>query len=96
MKEEVVWKILDLTMTNNGAGAATIREYLKALLHQLWIEDESFSGKRPFGNSGWQYEVYTALVTHGAVDGALDEDGYIDEVNTTEADEKILQAILSL
>ena len=32
----------------------TVKDYLKTLLHTLWDEEDGFSGKRPFGNSGWQ------------------------------------------
>ena len=48
----------------------TIKEYLHKLLSTLWDEGESFNGKRPFGNSGWEYDIYTALVKCGAVDVA--------------------------
>lgn len=72
-------EILNLKMQANDAGASTIREYLGALLSAVWSEGESFSGKRPFGNSGWEYELYAALVTAGALKG--DEDGYPDDKN---------------
>lgn len=41
-----------IRMPPNGAGAATVGEYLAKLLAELWLHDEGFSGKRPFGNSG--------------------------------------------
>lgn len=53
--------VLALPMPDNDAGAATVREYLQALLLVLWMEEEGFSGKRPFGNSGWQGELENAL-----------------------------------
>ena len=53
--------ILDVPMQMNDAGATTVRAYLKALLSALWAEEEGFSAKRPFGNSGWQHEVYSSL-----------------------------------
>lgn len=56
----------------------TLREYLQALLQTLWNEGEGFSGKRPFGNSGWEYTVYAFLVKSGAVSGHIDEDGHVD------------------
>lgn len=87
--------ILDLPMGANDAGAKTVRDYLKALLVCLWREEESFSGKRPFGNSGWQFEVYGALVKAGAVTGRMDGD-YADEVDRTAADALILKAIANL
>jgi len=54
-------EILNIKMVPNDADAETIRDYLKALLNQLWMEDEGFSGKRPFGNSGWQHEIYNSF-----------------------------------
>jgi hypothetical protein len=48
---------LDLKLPENDAGADTVRDYLKALLLKLWEEEEGFSGKRPFGNSGWKHEL---------------------------------------
>jgi len=69
-------QILNLHMDENDSGADTVRGYLKALLTRLWEEEESFSGKRPFGNSGWQYDVMTALVKGGAVAGDLSDDEY--------------------
>ena len=69
--------ILELSMGTNDAKAKTIRGYLKSLLSELWREEESFSGKRPFGNSGWQWEVYRALIDGGAVPGKS-SDGDVD------------------
>lgn len=88
--------ILDIPMQNNDASASTIRDYLKALLYTLYNEGEGFSGKRPFGNSSWEFELYIALVKAGAVKGSLTEDGYLDTVNTEEADNLIFKAIESL
>lgn len=82
--------ILDLPMKQNEAAASTIRDYLKALLVSVWTEEESFSGKRPFGNSGWQFDIYAALISGGAIAGTL---GSID---TDAADKLILSAIASL
>lgn len=88
--------ILDIEMQENDAGANTIREYLKALLIKLWEEGEGFSGKRPFGNSGWEYPLYTALVTKGAVKGSLDEEGYLDTCDHKSANQLIFKAIEEL
>lgn len=75
----------------NGTG--TVRSYLQDLLHTLWVEEEGFSGKRPFGNSGWQYDVYTALVIAGLIEGQLNEYGYLDEVDTDAGEQLILAVI---
>jgi hypothetical protein len=73
----------------------TLREYLKALLERLWEEGEGFSGKRPFGNSGWEYDLYKGLVSAGAVKGTLDS-GYVDEVDEDAANKLVFQAIAAL
>lgn len=39
----------------------TLREFLKECMKRLIIEEEGFSGKRPFGNSGWLQEIREAL-----------------------------------
>jgi hypothetical protein len=81
-------QVLDTPMpTNEGgfaneAGAATVGEYLIALLKTLWNEQEGFSGKRPFGNSDWDSEIIKPLITSGLLDGQLDEDGYIEDYVT--------------
>lgn len=66
--------VLDLPMQPNDADAATVRDYLKTLLAKLWEEEESFSGKRPLGNSGWQYDLYKPLVQAGLVAAVDDRD----------------------
>lgn len=71
----------------------TIGEYLKRLLLKLWEEDEMFSGKRPFGNSGWQFDIYKTLVEHGFVFGEIDNHGNVDEVDILIAD-GIIQAVI--
>lgn len=88
--------ILDIPMQKNDAGAATIKDYLKALLDALWNQGEGFSGKRPFGNSGWEYELYQALVASGVVRGDLNEDGSLDDYDELTANKLIFQAIKDL
>jgi hypothetical protein len=74
----------------------TIRNYLKELLLTLWEEGESFSGKRPFGNSGWEYDLYKPLIENNIIDGKIDEDGFICDYNANKADEVIINCIKSL
>ena len=62
----------------------TIREFLEQLLTTVWIEEEGFSGKRPFGNSGWKQDVAVALIKAKVIDGELDEDGYIEDYDRQE------------
>lgn len=72
----------------------TLRQYFYDLMSTLWCEQDGFSGKRPFGNSGWDYEVYKPLVQAGLVKGRIDEDGYIAELDDVEANEFVLTKIL--
>lgn len=93
-KDEYTGKdILAIPVQENDADAKTIGGYLQALLYELWKEGEGFSGKRPFGNSSWEYDLYKPLVVAGIVDGELDEDGYIDKVDRKAANTLIFSAI---
>jgi len=93
-------QVLDLPLPDNDSGASTVRGYLIALLTELWQEGEGFSGKRPFGNSSWEYDLYAALGKAGAISGlTFDEDGYLNQFpddSKREADALILAAISSL
>jgi hypothetical protein len=86
-------KILALPLEDNDAGAATICDYLCALLKAVWTEEEGFSGKRPFGNSGWKSNIEVALVEAGAVEGEIDEDGYLARVDSRAVNKIILDCI---
>lgn len=67
----------------------TILQYFEKLLTRLMIEEEGFSGKRPFGDSGWKYDLYIPLIKNGIIKGKIDEDGYVDSVDK-EAGNRIL------
>lgn len=96
MSEPTGIEILNTPMGQNDADAATIREYLVKLLTELWKEQECFGGKRPFGNSGWDYELYGALLDAGFISGERDEDGYIDDCDSAKGFGLIHKAIKSL
>ena len=87
--------ILDVAMGPNDANAATVRDYLKALLSMVWAEEEGFSGKRPFGNSGWQDEVHSALEKVGVI-AARPEDWQARRAWRAEADKMIQAAIADM
>lgn len=89
-------QVLACPMPENDARAKTVRDYLVKLLSMLWHEESEFSGKRPFGNSQWQYEVYEALVRAELIEGEFDEDNYLVELDDEYADELILRAINNL
>lgn len=88
--------VLNLSLPANDANAATVRDYLLALLRDCWRYGEGFDGKRPFGNSSWEYELYTPLVKAGFVKGELDSDGYLDSIDRAAADALVARAIESL
>lgn len=73
--------LLDAPMGKNDAGAKTVRQYFLKLLLTLVQDGEGFSGKRPFGNSGWEYELAIAWIKSGHLLGSLDEDGYVLSVD---------------
>lgn len=86
-------RLIDTPMIENDIGATTIGEFLKTLLITLWEEGEGFSGKRPFGNSDWEYQVYASLIKAGYDIGRLDEDGYVEDVDCQKADRLVKDAI---
>jgi len=88
--------ILDTPMDPNDSGATTIRGYLIALLAEVWEHGEGFSGKRPFGNSGWHWDLHGALVKAGHITGRFDADGYIEDADGTAGDALIAAAIKAL
>jgi hypothetical protein len=71
----------------------TIRDYLCELLIEVWEERETFSGKRPFGNSDWEYDLYKPLVKNGIVEGKMDDD-HISNVNEKQANNLIRSLIV--
>ena len=62
-------------------GECSIRHYLVELGKRCWDEGDAFSGKRPFGNSGWSWDVYAALVSGGFVQGRVSEDGVLMDLD---------------
>src|SRR6185503_13299798 len=71
---------LEVRFDSDAGKDLSVREYLAALLLGVWKEGEGFDGKRPFGNSGWHYELCKPLVRAGFIKGKLDADGYIEDV----------------
>lgn len=97
--ESITRQVLDLPLGDNDANAKTVREYLIELLAGVWRDGEGFSGKRPFGNSSWEYDLYTPLARAGLIEATFDEDGYIDDFVGSardKADELIATAIRAL
>ena len=84
---------LEVRFDSDAGDNTTVRDYLYSLLSTLWEEGEGFSGKRPFGNSCWDYELYAPLIKHGFISGSLDSDGYLNSVNKSEAREYVSKLI---
>ena len=64
---KITKETLDLPMLENDAGAKTFRDYFKALVREVCQRQESFSGKRPFGNSDWIFELYESMIHQNIV-----------------------------
>ena len=80
----------------NDAKASTIRDYLVNLLAKVWREAEGFSGKRPFGNSGWDWDLFNALAQGGLVTATFDDEGWVDEIDEAVGHRLIADAIEAL
>ncbi len=90
-------QVLDLPLeTEKDSGEPTIRAYLVRLVREVWREGEGFDGKRPFGNSGWQWDLMPPLIKAEYITGTFDEDGYLDEFDEDRGNELILKAIDAL
>jgi hypothetical protein len=74
----------------------SIKSYFIMLLETLWKEGEGFSGKRPFGNSDWTYDLYAPLANAGLIDAEFDENDYPRNMDTDKGYDLILKAIKSL
>lgn len=90
--------VLDCPMQENDSGANTVKGYLKALLFTLWDENEGFSGKRPFGNSGWECDLAMALVKGKFIKGRISgeyEDGEVVYESLEDADYPTLSKLIT-
>jgi len=59
----------------------------------LWEDKEGFSGKRPFGDSGWEYDLYKPLIINNVIEGRLDDDNGIEYVDKEQANNVIKSLI---
>ncbi len=92
-KERDLLKALGTRFDSDAGDNITIRDYLYMLLNGLWQQGEGFSSKRPFGNSGWEYDLYKPLIAGGFIVGCLDEDGYVDHVDEGPAQSYVFELI---
>lgn len=80
-----------------GGEQATVQYHLIKLLMTLWDQKEGFNGKRPYGESGWEFDFYEPLVRAGFIDGDFDEDdGYLNDYDEVAGNRMIANAIKSL
>jgi hypothetical protein len=94
--EENIKKALDFEFQDMDIGKTTPRKYLKALLFRLYDREEGFSGKRPFGNSGWRGNLAEPLIVCGVIEGLADEDGWYEPKSRHEYDNALKTLIAAL
>lgn len=83
--------VLKFVYSQWDLGECSIRQYLVELARQCWVLEDGFSGKRPFGNSGWKYDVYSALAEGGFVTGTKDGAGDWTGIDRKKAESIILE-----
>lgn len=71
----------------------TLRAVLKDLLSMVLLQGEQFNGKRPWGDSGWEWDIYRAMVVNGFINGTVDEDGDIYDIDNTKGDELLMMCV---
>ena len=87
---------LPMDPTSNDAEASTVGQYVQELLLKVLHEQERFSGKRPFGNSGWfSCELGPPLIKAGLVKGKLDEDGCVVSCNDVQLASVLREAVVA-
>lgn len=89
-------EILNLKLGYNDAHASTVREFMRKLLVKMWDEGEGFSGKKPFGNSGWEQPITLAMIRAKLINGEIDEDGFIKTMDRSASERLIRKAINAL
>ena len=85
---------LEVRFDSDAGDNITVRDYLRILLSTLWSEKEGFSGKRPFGNSSWDFELCEPLVKGGFIPGTFNEDGELMSFDYKFADQYVQQLIM--
>ena len=86
---------LNLRFDSDAGNNLTLRQYFEKLLITLWKEGEGFSGKQPFGNSGWKYDIFSLLSENGFIPNGESKgyDGQFIEINEKEADDFVMELI---
>ena len=92
IEKEIIINALNEKMLDDFEGY-TIKDYFKKLLLTLWEECEGFSGKRPFGNSGWEYAIIIPLAKTGYINAKFDEYGDLVNFDSLYADKLVTEMI---
>lgn len=87
--DQRVQKALGIRFDSDAGDSLTLREYFCELLHTIWDEGEGFSGKRPFGNSGWQFDVQRAIAL-GLADRDPSEDDGEESIDISDANDEFI------
>lgn len=77
----------------------TVKEFFVELLTTLFRKKECFSGKRPFGNSGWDYDLAVCFVKNKVIPGSIEDlgDGDFDcDYEYSDFDNAILDLIKNI
>ena len=96
MDRDAIEAALDTKFESMDLGNITARGYLKRLLSDLLTQGESFSGKRPFGNSGWEHDLAKPLIMADAIKGSIDEDGYAEVKDEDEYEQALIALVEAL
>lgn len=99
LKEKQLLALNEIRFNSDAGDNLTVKEYFLELLSTLWYEGEGFSGKRPFGNSCWEYDLFNPLVYHGILEGKVvdeEDDGYYSVELTRKQREEAFNFIESL
>lgn len=87
--------ILDLKFKSEDLNKElSIREFFFILMKLLWIEQDGFDSKRPFGNSSWDVDVIVCLIKNNIIKGRIGEDGYLEEYDNNEVNKVVINQIL--
>ena len=95
-KDKGLLAALEVRFSSDAGADLSVREYLRMLLVSVWDEGEEFSGKRPFGNSDWECDIYDALVAAGFLPSTLDKYGHQTIVDQKHAQGYVRDLILAM
>lgn len=96
MNADKIAAALDTEFESMDIGRVTPRTYMKALLEELLLKGESFSGKRPWGNSGWEHELAMPLCIAGVIEAEIDDERYAYPKNEDDYEKALVALVEAL